>query len=291
MAVLCTRVRFTKSFAREFTPVISIGMASRTRERMTRSLAGRYGMPSRRTLITASRPNITGSNTISPLRALSVAATVAAFWWGNSEGKIRLLPLHWPPPEMSGTDTREEKMQDQLASSLRELVIPPGVLEWLQEAVGESDLTQQVAREREIKRMEEQHRRIEAKLEAMYEDRLDGRITPEMYDRKTSELRSQAAELASRVSAVRAAAPAPVEEAIDVMDLTSRAADLFLIQPPQEKQRFLRLVLKSASWKGGELRTEFEEPFETLRRSNQLSVRKYGENGMGKAEIGVWLLR
>ena len=108
----------------------------------------------------------------------------------------------------------------------------------------------------------------------MYEDCLEGRITPEMYDRKASDLRGQSAVLSRRVDEIRAAAPAPVQDAIDLMDLTSRAADLFAVQPVQEKQGFLRLILKSATWRQGQLQTEFEQPFENLRRSNQLSQNK-----------------
>jgi hypothetical protein len=73
------------------------------------------------------------------------------------------------------------------------------------------------------------------------------------------------------------------------MDLTSRAADLFLMQPTPEKQRFLKLVLKSATWQDGTLWTEFENPFESLRRSNQLSRTKHLENGAAVAEIEDWL--
>jgi hypothetical protein len=84
-------------------------------------------------------------------------------------------------------------------------------------------------------------------------------------------------------------APAPVQEALDLMDLTSRAADLFLMQPTPEKQRFLKLVLKSATWQDGTLCTEFENPFESLRRSNQLSRTKHQGNGAAVAEIADWL--
>ncbi len=73
------------------------------------------------------------------------------------------------------------------------------------------------------------------------------------------------------------------------MDLSSRAADLFDLQPLHEKQGFLRLILKSATWRHGELQTEFEQPFENLRRSNQLSNTKNKENGATNAEIGIWL--
>lgn len=187
--------------------------------------------------------------------------------------------------------TREETMQDQLAEALRELVIPAGVLKWLEETVAEFDLNERGARNREVKRLEERHRRLASKLEAMYEDRLEGRVSLEMYDRKYKELRAQGLELLRRINEIQASAPAPVRLAIDLMDLTSRAADLFLTQPPHEKQGFLRLVLKSASWQHGRLQTEFEEPFENLRRSNQLSRTKQEENGMPSAHFQDWLLR
>jgi len=65
-----------------------------------------------------------------------------------------------------------------------------------------------------------------------------------MYDRKALECRNQATTLERRIEEIWASAPAPVQGAIDLLELTSRAADLFLVQPPHEKQAFLRLVLK-----------------------------------------------
>ena len=131
--------------------------------------------------------------------------------------------------------TREEALQGQFGALLQELVIPPGVLTWLQEAVAESDLNERGARDRELKRLEEQHRRVRTKLEAIYEDRLDGRISKELHDRKAHDLRSQSLQLLDRMNGMRLSAPAPVQDALDLMDLTSRAADLFLRQPTAEK--------------------------------------------------------
>ena len=92
-----------------------------------------------------------------------------------------------------------------------------------------------------------------------------------------------------RINDMRSAEPSPVQEAIDLLEVTSRAADLFLAQPMHEKQTFLRLILKSASWKDARLQTEFEEPFESLRRSNQLSTTQHKENGMVKPNTEIWL--
>jgi hypothetical protein len=89
-----------------------------------------------------------------------------------------------------------------------------------------------------------------------------------------------------RIDEIRAGAPAPAQGAIDMMVLTSRTADLFLIQPPHEKQH-------SSDWftsrRHGELQTQFEEPFENLRRSNQLSRRKNSKIGDGTARNEGWL--
>jgi CRISPR/Cas system-associated endoribonuclease Cas2 len=180
-------------------------------------------------------------------------------------------------------------VQDQFAAALKELVIPPGVLKWLQESVFESDLNEQAARDREVKRLEEQQRRLGSELDVLYDDRLEGRISPEMYDRKALECRKQATAVARRIEEIRATAPAAAQSAIDLMGLTSRAADLFLIQPPHDNQAFLRLVLRSASWQHGGLQTQFEEPFENLRRSNQLSRRKHKGVGNETAQNQIWL--
>jgi site-specific DNA recombinase len=187
--------------------------------------------------------------------------------------------------------TREEVMQEQFEAALRELIVPREVLAWLAEVVATSDLSERAAREKTLRKLEEQHRSMQTKLERLYEDRLDGRITPEWYDRKAKELNSQTAELARKMTEIRVAAPAPVSDAIDLMDLTSRTADLFKIQPVTEQQRFLRLVLKTGEWQAGELRTEFEEPFESLRRSNQLSTTKHTTIAPRQADFQVWLLR
>jgi site-specific DNA recombinase len=184
---------------------------------------------------------------------------------------------------------REEVVQEQFAAALKELVIPPGILKWLQESVSKSDLNEQAAREREVKRLEEQHRRLASKLDVLYDDRLEGRISSDMYDRKALECRNQAAALERRIEEIRVGAPAPVQSAIDLMAVTSRAADLFLVQPPQEKQAFLRLVLKSANWRRGELQTQFEEPFENLRRSNRLNRRKDAGIAEGPTQDRIWL--
>jgi hypothetical protein len=86
--------------------------------------------------------------------------------------------------------------------------------------------------------------------------------------------------LGRRIDEIRASAPAPAQSAIDMTAPTSRTADLFLIQPPQVKQVFFKLVLKSAAWGMASLQTQFQDPFENLRRSNLLRLSRYLSFGL-----------
>jgi len=69
----------------------------------------------------------------------------------------------------------------------------------------------------------------------VYDDRLEGRITPDQYDRKAADLKNQAAGTMRQMDQIR------------------------------------RTILKPATCQHGELRTAFESPFENLRVSNRLS--------------------
>ncbi len=185
--------------------------------------------------------------------------------------------------------TRQEVLSGVFASILQELVIPPAILEWLGDSVLESDRTEQAARDQSIKRLQTQCDRIEARIETMYMDKLDGRITQEFFDKNAATLRDEKEALARKARNIQSAGTVPIDQAIDMMRLTSRASELFLEQPAAEQRRFLGTVVEKATWQDRELRTTLFEPFEILRRSNSESNRKQKENGGSVADIEIWL--
>jgi hypothetical protein len=125
----------------------------------------------------------------------------------------------------------------------------------------------------------------------MYMDKLDGRITQEFFDKQATTWRREQDGLFRRIQDIQRTMPAPVDQAIDMLRLTSRAGELFLQQPALEQRRILQTVIEKAAWKDGLLRTTLFEPFEILRHSNQESSRKEKENGGSGCDLGIWLLR
>ncbi len=172
---------------------------------------------------------------------------------------------------------------------LQELVIPPGILEWLGNDVLASDQTEQAARAQAIKKLQVRYEQIQARIETMYMDKLDGRITQDFFDKQAAAWRSEQDGLQRKIQDVQKATPAPVDQAVDMLRLTSHASELFLQQPAAEQRRLLQAVFEKAAWQDGRLRTTLFEPFEILRHSNQESYRKEKENGASGRDLEIWL--
>ena len=184
--------------------------------------------------------------------------------------------------------TREEVLEQQFTRALHEFVIPATVLEWLQAELVTSDQTEQAAREQALRRQQAELERLQARLDVLYEDRLDQRIDAAMYDQKAGAIRKQQQQVRQRMLSTQATMLPPASQAVDLMALTSKAADLFTEQPGAEQRKLLHLLLQEASWKAGELRMCFREPFEQLRLSNRTTT--CDSNGLGgnRREFGIW---
>jgi site-specific DNA recombinase len=185
--------------------------------------------------------------------------------------------------------TRQETLSREFANLLQELVIPPAILEWLSDTVLESDRTERAAREQAIKRLRLRYEQIAKRIETMYLDKLDGRITQEFFDRQSAVWRRDQDRILGQIQEIHKSTAAPVEEAIDMLRLTSLASELFLQQPAVEQRRLLQTVVEKAAWKDGKLQMALFEPFEILRHSNQESYRKESADPGSGRELGIWL--
>ncbi len=184
--------------------------------------------------------------------------------------------------------TREEILERQIADVLRDLVVPPAVLAWMQSELVVSDRTEEAARAQTARRQQMELERLQARMDVLYDDRLDGRIDAATYDKKAGEIREQQEQIRQKIRTIEAMTLPSASEADDLMMLTSKAADLYVAQTGAEQRKLLHLVLKEASWKGGELRMLLREPFQELRLSNSGSDRNCKEFGPSGPDFDNW---
>ena len=184
--------------------------------------------------------------------------------------------------------TREEILEQKIAGALRALVIPPAVLAWLQSELVVADRTEQATRVQTERRQQMEIERLQARMEVLYDDRLDGRIDASTYDRKAGEIRGQQEQIRQKIWTTETKMLPSASEAVELMMLTSKAADRFVAQSGSKQRKLLHLVLKEASWKGGELRMLLREPFQELALSNSGSDRNCKGLGPRGPDFDNW---
>jgi hypothetical protein len=81
---------------------------------------------------------------------------------------------------------REEVMAERLGQVLQAIRIPDGVLAQLEESLLSDKTHEETLRKRQAERVEQRLTQLRRRLEQAYVDRLDGKITEEFWEAKSS---------------------------------------------------------------------------------------------------------
>jgi hypothetical protein len=135
------------------------------------------------------------------------------------------------------------------------------VLAWAADVMQDGDADERKMHEDGIARLQREHQRVQDRIEAMYVDKLDGRIDDDFYDRKAREFRAEQARIMSDIETHRAAMQVYTDQWMRLREFAARAAELFEAQPAAEKRKLLDFVVAGCRWKGGEFEPVFREPF------------------------------
>ena len=157
--------------------------------------------------------------------------------------------------------TREEVLEQRFAELVNTIHFSPDVLQWAADAARDGRNDERKAGAEAIARLKRERQRVQDRLDAMYMDKLDGRIDNEFFDRKAAEFRAALARLAGDIAEHEKASGADAAHEVHLHDLSRRAGLLFAVQSASEKRTLLNFVVSECRWKNGELEPVFREPF------------------------------
>jgi len=87
--------------------------------------------------------------------------------------------------------TREEALEERFSELLDQLRFDDEVLAWVSQALRLSHDDEKQHHEDAIRRIQAEYNRLQNRIDAMYVDKLDGRITVDFFDKKAAEWRAQ----------------------------------------------------------------------------------------------------
>jgi DNA invertase Pin-like site-specific DNA recombinase len=186
---------------------------------------------------------------------------------------------------------REEKMIGELTCVVEHLVIAPDTLAWLEGIAIESDKNETGAREQALRQLKAERDRLRARIETMYLDRLDGRISAEFFDAKSKEWREQQQQIEARMNQLSSTGLRSATEALQMMKGVSDACAGFAEAQPQQQRAIATALVQNATWKAGKFESSWKSPFDKMSLSNSASQTNQREKPGSGLKTEIWLPR
>jgi site-specific DNA recombinase len=138
------------------------------------------------------------------------------------------------------------------------------VLEWVREALHASHADERREQEEAIKRHQNQYKRLNDRIHAIYVDKVDGVVDAAFFEKMSNQWREEQNRCQREIERHQEADKSYLDKGVVLLDLARNAQRLFAMQEPREKRRLLNFVLSNCSWEDGEVVATFREPFDML---------------------------
>ena len=138
-------------------------------------------------------------------------------------------------------------MRRNLAVALEAIRLDGDVLTWMVTALKASHSDTKRYHNEMITALQKQYQKLQHRLDAMYVDKLDGTISQAFFDQKSSEWRSEQADILRKIEQHQRANQTYVDEGVRLLELAQRAIKLYERQEMREKRRLLDFVFSNSS--------------------------------------------
>jgi site-specific DNA recombinase len=175
------------------------------------------------------------------------------------------------------TYVREEVLSEKFSEMLGCLHFSDEVLQLVSQGLRESHVDEAREHQEAVARLQAEYDRLQSRLHAIYIDKLDGRIDNYFFDKLSGDFRLQQDSCLRQIARHQDADQSYLEEGIGLLEMARSTQRLFENEQPLEKRRLLNFVLSNSSWKDGELRATFRQPFDLIAETAVIAARA-GEN-------------
>ena len=184
---------------------------------------------------------------------------------------------------------REEVLEQQFTDMLGGLHFDDEVLEWVREALRASHSEERQEHEDAIKRLETEHKRLGDRINAMYVDKLDGRVDTAFFDKMSAQWREGQSLCLGEIARHQEAEKSYLDEGVQILELARSAQRIFERQDAREKRLLLNFVLSNCTWDDGEIVAAFRQPFDILAETTAIAAQLERNGGVHPAKNETWL--
>lgn len=159
---------------------------------------------------------------------------------------------------------REEELTKQFSQLFKDIQVPEEQLTEITQSLKEAHEGKKEISNTLVNEIDNEDKRLTNRLEKMYEDLLDQRITQSMYDKNYKRWRERQAVLRNKRMSVQKADDDYYITATYLLKLASKASILFESSEPEEKRLLLNMVVQNATLNGTIVDYDLKKPFDTI---------------------------
>ena len=160
---------------------------------------------------------------------------------------------------------REQDVANLLGQVLKSIYIPGGIASRIVESLRADFERSEHQRKANLAALQQRLAAMRTRMDQIYEDKLDGKISEEFWDRKHAEYRDQERGLQVQIS--RLSEPVKHQNLPTVQrvfELAESAYSLYVTRKPAEQGQLLKLVLLNCSTDGVSLWPVYRKPFDLI---------------------------
>ncbi|HLK32596.1 MAG TPA: hypothetical protein VKT29_05865 [Terriglobales bacterium] len=160
---------------------------------------------------------------------------------------------------------REEYVSEQMGELLKQIYVPETIARTIVDSLS-SDLDRaNIQRQEQIAGLKQRLAALRTRMDTLYEDKQDGKITEEFWTRKQAEYSDQERSLEAALSSLDTPlSPAHVLNVQRIFELANRAHFLYLTRNSTERGELLKSVLSNCATDGVSLWPAYRKPFDLI---------------------------
>jgi site-specific DNA recombinase len=168
--------------------------------------------------------------------------------------------------------TKEESFLEEVRKVFKKLILPQHVIDAVITSLKSFGKSEQAFHQDAMKTLQAQYNRYEDRISKMYDDKLDGRITTDMYDKKLQEYEKKMQEALKAMQRHSKAHKEFHITAMVILDLAKRAHQIFQKADVSEKRQLLNYVFQNCTLNDKKLYYELRSPFDIIAQHSNRSI-------------------
>lgn len=171
---------------------------------------------------------------------------------------------------------RQDKFENILVTAMDELKITnPKLLEWVRLALKENHKDQINFYDSSLRELNVSLQNAQNRLDRLYDDKLDGKITEQQYQRKQTQYEADANSATASITKLNKANGKFRDLGVRIYDVAQKGKEIYYkIKKDEPRRTLFNMVFEELKLRDGELSYKFTEPFEYVRQAVQITNQK-----------------